>query len=241
MEPEISEGRCDSCSEDFVLRRKVSGKWLCALCLRQLTGAQPTTAHRPQAVTKPKPGLISRVFKLVVLAIVALFVGVCFFMGKVASDTSGGKAAGTAKTDDAPKLRSESANQPKVHGMGEMVSVGYTSYCLWKSEWRGSLGSGPLQQRPNAAFLVLQITVRNDDKKARTVPPLKLVDENGASYEAATAGMLQGDEWFNVLESLNPSVSKQGNIAFDVPRDHKYRLEVSGGFWSGKTAFIEVR
>ena len=48
------------------------------------------------------------------------------------------------------------------------------------------------------------------------------------------------DGSIGVLESLNPSVKTQGFIVFDVPTNHKYKLKVSGGYWSGEDALIEI-
>ena len=50
--------------------------------------------------------------------------------------------------------------------------------------------------------------------------------------------MLDGS--IGILDDLNPSVSKQGFVVFDVPRNHTYRLKVSGGFWSGESALIKL-
>lgn len=114
----------------------------------------------------------------------------------------------------------------KVYKEGETVRVGYTTYTVFQSEWP-SLWSSDLQfnQRPNAMYLLVLMAVRNDDKKARMIPPFKLVDENGAEYEATGIGSM------GILESLNPSVSKQGSVVFDVPKVHKYRLKLSDGYW----------
>jgi len=151
------------------------------------------------------------------------------------------KASVNSTAKPAPQTISETPKETlKTYKMKETVSVGYTSYCVWKVEWRESLGIPGFEQKANAAFLVLDITVRNDDKKARTVPPLKLIDESGAEYEAATAGMMQGEGWFNVLEDLNPTVSKRGNLAFDVPKGRNYRLKLSGGFWSTEDAYVQL-
>jgi hypothetical protein len=106
--------------------------------------------------------------------------------------------------------------------------------------------SGPLRdiqlrrlKEAPTAYLFVDLTVRNDDKKARTIPPLKLIDENGAEYETdSEAIFVEGT--FGPLDSLNPGVSKQGLLVFHAPRSHTYRLQVDGGFWSSESALIKL-
>lgn len=152
----------------------------------------------------------------------------------------------TDETSTAPKptgVDTAAAPQPKVpkyHKMEETVSIGYTSYVVWRARWADRLSNNQfLDQPPDASYLFLDITVRNDDTKARTIPPFKLIDENGAEYEPSSkAFAVEGS--IGPLQSLNPSVQKQGTIVFDVPKERKYKLKVSGGFWSAADALIEI-
>jgi len=128
----------------------------------------------------------------------------------------------------------------EVNKQGDTVHVGYTSYAVWKSWWSDRLSANEfLSHRPNAAYLFVDLTVRNDDMKARMVPSLILTDENGAEYEASSHGWAT-DGAIGILESLNPSVSKQGFVVFDVPRDRQYRLKLSGGYWSAEAAYVQL-
>ena len=83
------------------------------------------------------------------------------------------------------------------------------------------------------------MTVRNDDRKARMVPPIKLIDEQGREYESSAAGTMIENS-IGVLETLNPDVSKQGYVVFDVPKGRTYKLKLSGGYWSGETGYIRL-
>lgn len=145
----------------------------------------------------------------------------------------------TNSPQPSPKSTPSNAS-PTIHKMKESVHVGYTTYSLWSARWSNRLSKNEyLDQKPNASYLFLELTVRNDDTKARMVPPFKLLDENNAEYEASSkAWAVEGS--IGSLESLNPSVSKQGFVVFDVPRNHKYKLKISGGFWSTEDALIEV-
>ena len=71
------------------------------------------------------------------------------------------------------------------------------------------------------------------------VPPFKLVDEDGAEYDSSAGGTMIKNP-IGVLQSLNPSVTKQDLVVFDVPQNHQYRLKVSGGYWSAEDGFIRI-
>jgi hypothetical protein len=124
---------------------------------------------------------------------------------------------------------------------GDTVSIGYTSYIVGGSFWRTRLVRSYSEEKPNAMFLVVILAVRNDDTKPRSIPPFKLIDENGAEYETfSSAGFYFKEYAMDIFDSLNPSVLKKGCIAFDVPTNHNYKLKVSGGYWSKEDAIIRL-
>jgi hypothetical protein len=155
-------------------------------------------------------------------------------------DYSKRKIQRVEENQQAEAQRTEAESTPKVYSQGKTVGVGYTAYTVWRSWWSDRLSENEfLDERPNAMFLFVELSVRNDDKKARMVPPFTLVDENGAEYEASSAGwVVEGS--IGVLESLNPSVSKQGSVVFDVPTGHRYHLKLSGGYWSIEDAYVQL-
>jgi len=164
-----------------------------------------------------------------------------FLMLAVGSVDDSGSSGGSSGYSS-PSNSSEPAKrkQIKLYKMGETAHIGYTSYCVWRSWWSNRLSDNEfLDDRPDAMFLFVELTVRNDDKKARSIPPFELVDENGAEYETSSKAWAV-DGSIGVLESLNPSVQKRGFIVFDVPTNHEYRLKVSGGYWSTEDAFITL-
>ncbi|MEX2287556.1 MAG: DUF4352 domain-containing protein [Planctomycetaceae bacterium] len=137
----------------------------------------------------------------------------------------------------------KAASTPATHEyqMRETISIGYTSYTVWKAWWPNKLSDNQfLNEKPDASWLFVELSVRNDDKKERTIPPFELIDENGAEY-GASAKSWQVEQSIGILDSLNPGVSKQGRIVFDVPRNHSYKLKISGGFWSSDTALISIK
>lgn len=170
---------------------------------------------------------------LVVLGILGVCGIICLGIATV-NTTSGGATARSV----APEGGSDTGQQAPECEMGETLNVGYTSYCVWRAWYSNRLSKNQyLDKRPNARWLFVDLTVRNNDTKARMIPPLKLIDENGAEYESSPA-MIEGT--IGILESLNPSVKIQGLVVFDVPDTRDYRLKVSGGFWSADDGLIRI-
>jgi hypothetical protein len=126
--------------------------------------------------------------------------------------------------------------RPK-YAIGQEFSVGYWTYRCNGANWQPFIGSGfGSVERPDAAFLVLDLTVRNDDRTSSTLPPLKLIDSQGREFDESSKGIfLEGS--FGALKQLNPGVSSRGLVVFDVPNG-EYMLKVSGGFESGKDALV---
>ncbi len=138
------------------------------------------------------------------------------------------------------EVEEKQAAARKVYNTGETVSVGYTSYCVWKSFWSQRLSnSAYLNSPPDSMYLIVDVTIRNNDRKPRAIPPFYLIDEDNREYQISSKGSLI-DGVIGVLDSLNPDVEKQGYVIFDVPANRTYRLKVSGGYWSGATAFIAL-
>ncbi|MEW6234703.1 MAG: DUF4352 domain-containing protein [Candidatus Omnitrophota bacterium] len=129
---------------------------------------------------------------------------------------------------------------PRYFKEKQDAKIGYMSYYVYRSWWSNRISNNPyLNVKPNAVYLFVEISIRNDDLKARSIPPFNLVDERGAEYEMSHRGM--GDNFITtVFESLNPGVARRGFLLFDIPQQNRYRIKVSGGFWSGVDTYIEL-
>lgn len=121
---------------------------------------------------------------------------------------------------------------------GETVEVGHMAYAVWGSWWSDRTSDVPvLNQPPNARYLFVELTARNDDRQARDIPSFNLVDGQGTTYSTSVVTVEDGISFW---ESLNPGVSKQGVVVFDVPPDRTYWLKLSGGFWSSEYAHVRL-
>ncbi len=170
---------------------------------------------------------------------------VLFAIGVISSLINGGSQRSTPTINPVPQISAPQAPAKQKIGSiaykeRDTVNIGYTSYTVWRSLWSEKLSENKLMdETPNAAFLFVELTARNNDKKARTIPPFKLIDENGAEYDSSSKVWRVKDA-IGLVEELNPSVEKRGIIVFDVPNNHRYKLKVSGGFWSKDYALIDL-
>lgn len=129
----------------------------------------------------------------------------------------------------------------KVYKEYDVISVGYISYAVSGCEWGRMLihptqDGDVIESAGVGDFLEMILTVRNDDKKPRSIPPFKLLDENGAEYETSDMDSSNID----ILRNINPNVTKTVNIHFEATASHKYKLKVSGGYDSDDYALIEL-
>lgn len=150
------------------------------------------------------------------------------------------------KEQEAEKLRIKKEKKlPRVFKMGNTgVRVGNLTYGVFQARWKDYLSNyyskGVYGEAvtPDAYFLVIDVVVRNDDKRARTIPRFYLIDETGREYETSSKVWVIKELKERVsLDRLNPGMKKYGEVIFDVPRNHSYNLKVSGGFFAGSALF----
>ena len=156
-------------------------------------------------------------------------------------------AASTQPTTPSTSASPESTQSPLPpnstqstvrHKVNENVLVGYWAYRCMSAHWQNSIGSGYTTEYPDASFLIVDLAIRNNDKTASTLPPVKLVDSDDREYDESSKGIIMQNS-IGILKSLNPGVSSRGYVVFDVPAG-KYALKVSGGFTSGASELIDL-
>jgi Domain of unknown function (DUF4352) len=178
---------------------------------------------------RAKRGKAGQWFALVVVCIALYFV-----LGGGSSSSSSSASANVSS----PASPTAPDTAGVIHKIGDSINVGYWSYRVSGTQWKSSLGSEYMNETPDAAFLILEMSIRNDDKTSSTLPPLKLVDDEGREFDESAKSWVQENS-FGILKSLNPGVVSRGYAVFDVPRGH-YKLKVSGGYTSSNYEFIEL-
>jgi hypothetical protein len=121
-----------------------------------------------------------------------------------------------------------------IRQVGEEFSVGYWTYRCNAAVWLPAIG----RETPDASFLVVDMTIRNNDHTASIMPPMKLIDGQGREYDESSAEIFMPLA-FGTLKKLNPGVSSRGYVVFDVLHG-SYGLMVSGGYESKNTMVVDL-
>lgn len=216
-------------------RGAVDGQAFCRFCGAQLESSAPVS--QPRAKRHPVRHALVAVGVVLGLAVLIILSNPSTPENDTATNTAVPRVPQSAPAPS-PTVEGPSDKQPTTFAMGQQFSIGYWSYLCNSAYWTPYLGYDPeTLERANAEFLVVNITARNDDTSASTLPPFHLMDAEGRTYDESSAGALsQG--FFSGLEQLNPGVSERGNVVFDVLPDRRYVLVVSGGIESGKQAIV---
>jgi Domain of unknown function (DUF4352) len=212
------------------------------------TPTPPPLPQQPQPAPK-KSGCL-RVFLIVCAVLFGLFVLLIIISVAVTprptprSSDSATQSPVTSQQSAAPAAAAtpqrRTEGKRKIYTTGETLSVGYTAYKVNDSWFTKRLSENQfLNEPPDATYLFVDVTVQNTDKKERTIPPFKLLDENGAEYGTSDKSLM-AEGSIGLLHNLNPGVGKRAYVIFDVPTDHTYRLLVSGGYWSREEALVEL-
>ena len=128
----------------------------------------------------------------------------------------------------------------RTYGFGDTVSAGDFTYSAFRYVWTTTLSDNPLlDKRPDATWLLLEIAVRNDGRSAAMVPSFEIRDKSGRSFQPSPHSWTIADS-IGILDSLNPGVTKQGFILFDLNMGPHYELVVSSGGFLAETKSIDL-
>ncbi|MGT2865537.1 DUF4352 domain-containing protein [Streptococcus fryi] len=146
---------------------------------------------------------------------------------------------------EAAKEIVEEVVETKTYHIGELVTVGDVSYIVNSKELATNVG-GDFGKTANGVYLILDITVTNNDKKAITVTDdfFKLL-KGDVQYEADTsAGIYANVDAKFFLTELNPEGSVTGKVVFDLTEetanDPNLQLQVQTGFWGTQKELISL-
>jgi len=122
---------------------------------------------------------------------------------------------------------------PPVHNVGDnfVVGTGEQSirYSVQNVKTLSSVGRGNLAEEASGIFVVVKLKVENVGKESFDLSTrvFRLIDDQDREYDVDTRAMAYVDNAI-VFEQVNPGVTVNGTILFDVPRDQEGRqLEIS--------------
>jgi predicted Zn finger-like uncharacterized protein len=130
-------------------------------------------------ITNKLPFRLSRGLKAVIIII-------CLFGGTFLSIQTATKQKVPNQTKPTTNVKREPATL-KTYDMGVTVNVGYTSYRVSKAWWSNKLSDNRfIDKKPDATWLFVELSVRNDSDKPRKIPQFRLIDSSGAQYETSS-------------------------------------------------------
>lgn len=173
-------------------------------------------------------------------------VGVLIVLGIIVSKSGGGdKATTTSSSSSAKPVATEPAKPVELskEGISSDVKIVVTGF-----DSKASVGDNQYSTvKAQGVFKVLTISITNNQKDAITIDSnsFKLLDDQKREFsdsnEAQTALMTSdsGDKGF-FLKKINPGMTVEGQVVFDVPKDAKgFVLKARGGM-TGKEIILKV-
>ncbi len=149
------------------------------------------------------------------------------------NESNGQASVGTSSNEE------PTSTPVSTYKIGESFHAGYTQYLVKGIQWKNRIGNEYFGANADGRYLLVGVQVKNADREERMIPPFKLLDENGSEYEESSDKMYLGAE-APLLKSLNPGVQKKLTLLFDVPAEHHYTLQASGGYWSSDKATVKL-
>ncbi len=145
------------------------------------------------------------------------------------------------------KVAAFEKEEPKIeyNKIGDAIEVGNFVYRVDEIQFKKKLGNEFINETADGIFLLVPVTIKNVSKESRTIDNsmFKLTDEQGTEYESSNNGttaveMSGGKTLF--LKQCQPNIQTSGLLVFEVPAKGVYDLQLSGGFWSGKTKAVKL-
>ncbi|MFB5661535.1 DUF4352 domain-containing protein [Alteribacillus sp. HJP-4] len=153
----------------------------------------------------------------------------------------------TAVEAEASETEGAEEEPAETAGIGEEVEVGDIAFTVNEVSEQSEIEDEFLDTlTTEGKFVVVDLTVNNNDSEARFIDGemFRLLGSEETEYKSSIdADMYLNDDIGFFLEEVNPNMSTTGKIAFEIPADESYKLQVSSGLgWSGgKYSEIEIQ
>jgi RNA polymerase subunit RPABC4/transcription elongation factor Spt4 len=208
---------------------------VCKVCHKEVAKSAKTC---PNCGAKLKMGLFT---KLIIGIGVLIIIGAIASAGNKGNDKTSTASMGAPNPTSAPTAQEPA--QLSKEGVSSDVKIAVLGF-----ESKDTLGDNQFSKaKAQGVFKVLKISITNNQKDAITVDTnsFKLIDgqkrEFTSSSEALMALSTSSDKKESFfLKQINPGITIEGYIAYDVPRDAKdFTLKARGGMM-GKEITLKV-
>jgi len=158
-------------------------------------------------------------------------------------ETPKNESAATGSTEKATPAKEKA--EEKVFGIGEVVKVGDVEFTVNSTSTAKNVG-GEYGTNAQGTYLLLDVTVKNVGNEAITTDTsfFKLLSGE-KTYDADGSASIYANEDTNFfLEQVNPDLSANGVVAFDVTdeviNNPELMVQVSTGFFGTEKGTIKV-
>ncbi|EHJ56030.1 hypothetical protein HMPREF9318_01009 [Streptococcus urinalis FB127-CNA-2] len=191
-----------------------------------------------------KKPFYKRIWFILLVAIILISV-----FANMGSSTSTNKKTSNAdsqssSSSSSTKTSSES-NKKTVYSVGQNVKVGDLEYVVNSKSTASNVG-GEYGKDASGVYLILNVTVKNNGKKAVTVDSnfFKLIKGETEYSSDSSAGAYANEDAKFFLSEVNPGNNITGNVVFDVNQDvvenSDLQLQVQTGAWGTQTELINI-
>lgn len=191
---------------------------------------------------------MKKFFKIGCLGFIGLFV-VLMVIGLVFGDddTEKVKPEKNKAETEAPAKKPEDKAEPETESVsiGTAMQVGNIEFTVNEVATTNEVkdAGGYISYEPDsegAVFLVVNVTVKNNGKESITTDSsfFKLID---GDIEYSPSTIITTDSSFFLYDGINPGLSKQGNVLFEIPEGKQdLLLNVQTGFWGTEQGQIKL-
>jgi hypothetical protein len=127
--------------------------------------------------------------------------------------------------------------------VGDDLSLKGTTYRVTNAETAASVGDRYTGAEANGVFVIVDLTLTNEESEPATIieDNLHLIGGNGDEYSTSDDAILAFPNQTLFLEEIQPGVSEDGKLVFDIPKDavRGAKLQVEDLF-SGSTGEIDL-
>lgn len=149
----------------------------------------------------------------------------------------------TKKESDANKEKDKEVSAP-VYYVGDLVKVGDVEYTINSILTTKEVGSEYINTTAQETFLVINLTLKNNEDEALTVSDNYFILKKGnKEYKvSSSAGIYLEDSI--IYTEVNPDSTLTGSIAFDISEDTandpSLQLQVQTGYWGTEKEIINL-
>lgn len=156
---------------------------------------------------------------------------------------SGGN--GETKNESKNKETKEVSQKKKTYGIGETVKIDDVDYLINNVEVTKQIGGEYVNTTANDTFLIIDISITNNKKESLSISDSCFKLLNGENeYSTDSTGAIYLEDNSIIFKELNPGVTLQGKIIFDIPEgianDNKSILQIKSGLWGNEKDIISL-